>query len=187
MKAQTQIRILSCAQCIQHICIVTGQIVTDCVGVERGVINIVNCWISEQILASPKVITSQISSARIIKHIWYCAQYGKNNWRGSKAHNNTKKCMDPMGNQYSSNGQYSQDTPRCRSSEISKSEWENLNCTPENFSGRIKCMSMCNDMIWRIKENELTCLKNSEMVSEYARSFALGRWSFLRAWFRKEV
>ena len=40
-------------------------------------------------------------------------------------------------------------------------------------------MSMLKDIIWRNKENELTCLKNSEMVSEYAKSFALGRWSFL--------
>ena len=52
----------------EHICILTGQIVTDCVRIERGVINIVICWISEHILTSPKVIASQISWACIVKH-----------------------------------------------------------------------------------------------------------------------
>ena len=42
--------------------------------------NIVNCWISEQILTSPTVIASPISSARIIKHIWYCAQHKSQVW-----------------------------------------------------------------------------------------------------------
>ena len=54
-----------------------------------------------------------------------------------------------------------------------------LNCTPEDFRGSITFMSMFNDIMWRNKENELTCLDSSTIVSDYARSFARGRWSSL--------
>ena len=37
---------------------------------------------------------------------------------------------------------------------------------------------MFNDIVWRNKENDIPCSKNSAMVSEYAKSFALGRRSF---------
>ena len=54
-----------------------------------------------------------------------------------------------------------------------------LNCTPEDFPGSITFMSMFNDIMWRNKENELTCLEGSTMVIDYARSSARGRWSSL--------
>ena len=79
---------------------------------------------------------------------------GKVDCRGSKIHNNTKNWMNSMDNQWSSS-------------------------TPENFPQRIVFMSMFNDIIWRDTKNQLTCSENSTMVIEYAKSFALGRWSFL--------
>ena len=54
-----------------------------------------------------------------------------------------------------------------------------LKCTPENFSGRVIFMSMFNDIILRDTQNELICLENSGRVSEYVKSFTLGRCSFL--------
>ena len=42
---------------------------TESVGVKRSVIRIVNCWIVEQIITSPRVIASQSSSSTRHQHI----------------------------------------------------------------------------------------------------------------------
>ena len=42
-------------------------------------------------------------------------------------------------------------------------KWE-----PEQLPGRMKFISMLNDIIWRDTVNELNNLKNSEMVSEHS-------------------
>ena len=55
-------------------------------------------------------------------------------------------------------------------------DWD---CTREEFPGRIIFVSMFNDIICGNEGNELTCLENSPKVSDYARRFAVGRWSFL--------
>ena len=39
-------------------------------------------------------------------------------------------------------------------------------------------MSMLNDIIWRIKDNEQECIANATLVSVFAKIPA-GRWSFL--------
>ena len=40
-------------------------------------------------------------------------------------------------------------------------------------------MSMFNDIIWRIKDNEKECVANSTLVSRLANRFPAGHWSFL--------
>ena len=50
---------------------------------------------------------------------------------------------------------------------------------PEQFQGRIIFMSMFNDIIWWIKDNETECIANSTLVSLFAERFPAGHWSFL--------
>ena len=50
---------------------------------------------------------------------------------------------------------------------------------PEQFQGRIIFMSMLNDIIWGIKDNETECIANSTIVSLFAKRFPAGHWSFL--------
>ena len=50
---------------------------------------------------------------------------------------------------------------------------------PEQFQGRIIFMSMFNDIIWGIKDNEKECIANSTLVSLFAKRFPAGHWSFL--------
>ena len=50
---------------------------------------------------------------------------------------------------------------------------------PEQFQGRIIFMSMFNDIIWRNKDNETECIAYSTLVSQFAKRFPAGRWSFL--------
>ena len=51
--------------------------------------------------------------------------------------------------------------------------------TPENFTGRILCMSMFNDISCGTKDTEEECLANARLVSLYARRFGKGQWSFI--------
>ena len=50
---------------------------------------------------------------------------------------------------------------------------------PEQFQGRIIFMSMLNDIMWGIKDNEKECTVDSTFVSLFAKRFSPGRWSFL--------
>ena len=50
---------------------------------------------------------------------------------------------------------------------------------PDQLQGRIIFMSMFNDIIWRIKDNEQECIANATLVSVFAKRFPAGRWSFL--------
>ena len=50
---------------------------------------------------------------------------------------------------------------------------------PDQFQGRIIFMSMFNDIIWGINDNELECIAYAQLVSLFARRFLAGRWSFL--------
>ena len=50
---------------------------------------------------------------------------------------------------------------------------------PERFQGRIIFMSMFNDIMWWIKDNEKECVANSTLVSLFAKRFPAGHWSFL--------
>ena len=42
---------------------------------------------------------------------------------------------------------------------------------PEQFQGRIILMSMFNDIIWRMKDNERECSANATLVSIFAKRF----------------
>ena len=64
-------------------------------------------------------------------------------------------------------------------SEEVKSLLLRLDETPENFTGRIIFMSMFNDISCGSKDNEKECLANAKLVSQYARRFGKGQWSFI--------
>ena len=51
--------------------------------------------------------------------------------------------------------------------------------TPENFTGRIKFMSMFNDISCGSRDNEKECESNANLVTLYAKRFGAGRWSFI--------
>ena len=53
-----------------------------------------------------------------------------------------------------------------------------LQCEPENFTGRIIFMSMFNNIAWDAKGNHETCVNNSETLEQYNPR---GHWSFLGA------
>ena len=51
--------------------------------------------------------------------------------------------------------------------------------TPEIFTGRIRFMSMFNDISCGTKDNERECLAKATVVSIYAKMFGKGQWSFI--------
>ena len=55
-----------------------------------------------------------------------------------------------------------------------------LQCEPENFTGKIIFMSMFNDIVWDAKGNDEICENNSKTIKQYARRFFRGHLSFLR-------
>ena len=52
-------------------------------------------------------------------------------------------------------------------------------CELEQFKGRIIFMSMYHDKDWRKRGNRENCIANARRVTEYARRFPRGHWSFL--------
>ena len=56
---------------------------------------------------------------------------------------------------------------------------DELKKSAAEFQYRIIFMSMYNDIDWTMKNINDTCLQNPSRVSEYARSFPMGRWTFL--------
>ena len=54
-----------------------------------------------------------------------------------------------------------------------------LQCEPENFTGRIIFKSMFNDIVWDTKGNDELCEDNSKLIGKYAERFLRGHWSFL--------
>ena len=50
---------------------------------------------------------------------------------------------------------------------------------PDQFQGRVIFMSMFNDIVWGIKDNEQECIASATLVSAFAKRFPAGRWSFL--------
>ena len=62
---------------------------------------------------------------------------------------------------------------------IQKTKISELKCYPEHFKRRIIFMSMCNDIDWGKRGNREKCIANAQRVTEYARRFTRGHWSFL--------
>ena len=54
-----------------------------------------------------------------------------------------------------------------------------MSCEPEQFNGRVIFMSMYNDIIWRDSQNKSVCITHSIIVTDHARKFPLGHWSFV--------
>ena len=54
-----------------------------------------------------------------------------------------------------------------------------LQCEPENFTGRIIFTAMFNDIVWDAKGNDEVCDNNSKTIEEYTQRFLRGHWSFL--------
>ena len=57
-----------------------------------------------------------------------------------------------------------------------------LQCEPENLTGRIIFMSIFIDIVWDVKGNDEIWVNNSKTIEQYARRFPRGHWSFLRGW-----
>ena len=51
-------------------------------------------------------------------------------------------------------------------------------CEPEHFKGRIIFMSMYNDIDWTKRGNKEDCIANVLKITECARRFTRGHWSF---------
>ena len=49
----------------------------------------------------------------------------------------------------------------------------------ENLTGRIKFMTMFNDISCGSRDNEKECLSNAKLVSLYAKRFGKGQWTFI--------
>ena len=64
------------------------------------------------------------------------------------------------------------------SEEVQSLLWR-LGETPENFTGRIIFMSMFNDISYGSRDNEKECESNARLVSQYAKRFGTGQWSFV--------
>ena len=54
-----------------------------------------------------------------------------------------------------------------------------LRIQPQNLEDRIIFMSIYNDIDWTAKDNTSRCLENSSQVSDNAKKFSLGHWTFL--------
>ena len=50
---------------------------------------------------------------------------------------------------------------------------------PETFTGRIRFMSMFNDISCDRKGNKEKCLANARVVKLFAKRFGIGQWSFI--------
>ena len=53
---------------------------------------------------------------------------------------------------------------------------------PEQFEVRILFMSTFNDIDWTKNGNSDVCISNARDVSDYAKEFQRGHWSFLWSW-----
>ena len=84
-----------------------------------------------------------------------------------------------MENQLSSSGIF---FPGFTSIEILRQIQRGLNArhiNPEQLEGRILFMWMFNDIDWTRNRNYFECILNASEVSDYAKEFPRGHWSFL--------
>ena len=105
--------------------------------------------------------------------------FGNSSWIGSKIHHNTKLWTQLTENRWNSSEIFYQDSLHCSSSKKSKSSWTKMG-ESEQFQGRIIFMSMFNDIMWWIKDNEQECIANSTFMSQFAKRFPAGRLSFFK-------
>ena len=103
--------------------------------------------------------------------------FKKNSWVDSKILHNTELWTQPTEKRWNSSGTFSQDSLHRSSSKRTKSSWTQW--ASQAFQGRIIFMSLLNDIICWIKDNEVECTANSTLVSLLAKRFPAGHWSFL--------
>ena len=87
--------------------------------------------------------------------------------------------LEFMENQLSSSGIFS---PGFKLIEILRHVQQDLNArriTPDQFEGRMIFMSMFNDIEWTKKGHSDVCISNARKVSDCAKEFPRGHWSFL--------
>ena len=60
-------------------------------------------------------------------------------------------------------------------------------CEPEQFQGRIIFMSMFNDIIWWIEDNEQECIANATLVSVFCKKISSKTLVILRTWIGNKV
>ena len=123
---------------------------------------------------------SQIVYGVLERRTWTHNQimHGETDWR-FKVHQNTELRTELMVSQWNSSGISSQDSPHCSSSTKVQQSLSSLSVTPEKFTGRIKFMSMFNDISCWSRDNEEEFGSNAQLVSLYAKRFGAGQWSFL--------
>ena len=104
---------------------------------------------------------------------------GNSSWVGSKIDHNAELWTQLTGNRWNSSGIF---FPGFTTLQLVQEVQKFINKMgePEQFQGRIIFMSMFNDIIWWIKDNEKECIANSTLVSLLAKRFPAGHWSFLR-------
>ena len=64
---------------------------------------------------------------------------------------------------------------------------DEMQCEPEQFTGRINFMSMYNDIVWRKEGNKELCTANAKTVAGYAKKICARTLVVSRAWNRKEM
>ena len=105
--------------------------------------------------------------------------HGRTDWSGSKVHRNTEPWTELMVNQWNSSEKI---RPGFTTLQLSHKVQElllRLGETPKNFTGRIICMSMFNDISWGSRDNKKERESNVRLVSLFAKRFGAGQWSFL--------
>ena len=108
--------------------------------------------------------------------------FGKNSWVGSKVHHNTELWTQLTENRWNSSGIFSKDSTTLQLvDEVQK--YMNRMSDPAQFQGRIIFMSMFNDIIWGIEDNEQECIASATFV---AKRFPADV-GHSRIWIRKEV
>ena len=94
-------------------------------------------------------------------------------------HPNVENWIEPTGRRRSSSGKKSKDSLHCSSSPRSRIWWLRYNCEPEQVPGRIIFMSMCNDIVWWIKETMNCDLGFSEPWQDIKKDSRTERGRFL--------
>ena len=87
-----------------------------------------------------------------------------------------------MSKRWRNNGVRAEDFPGFTTLQILRKKqnmMDEIQCDPEEFTGRIICVSMFNDIELGKERNKDACIMNSTMVQDDARKFPHGHRSFL--------
>ena len=102
---------------------------------------------------------------------------GKARLNGFWKHVIKKIWIGSTGNKWNSSGKFTRIHFMRILDEIQKMRTESK-FSPEQFERRIIFMLMYNDIDWGKRRNRENCIANAHRVTEYARRFTRGHWSF---------